>query len=500
MNKDSNFYDTKTYGNKIPLVTSNNKNIKVSLADLEYSRSCFYMKDCEFKCNGDDKKSDKSDKKIYANVPITKFNFEKDVEEYKNLIYQLIQNSFNLKIENLKNYLKGSLLEKPQKKSMDLKGLEELDEIESLQSSIFDTAIQEIINIDNTITDKFGRNGKIILAGEYLRFIPEGNTEYNMSIQKQQMKPSKTFSQIDLKEYISTLSEKHKIASEFEMHNYDEILSKSLIKKTEDIFYGINTKEYIYNVKLQFDELLEIIFTKLIYSYKLIIIKTLLEKMIMNETISNNEKKLKSIIKYHIIYLNDIFPKLNQDKDKDKEKDKDKDKEKDKDKDKDKEKDKDKDNDYIKNIYGFIIQNEAKLELFELNQNNKFVKTLGNLNTVIEYKKKLMNNTPYAQLYGFLKYEKQDLEPVFKITDIVSKGDKKSVKGLTCKSKTSSEIKKTLNKLDDRLIRSGVKYNTRVAFCNDAEVLLRRNDTIKKNGKKWFYNSEQHYIMFEHDM
>ena len=151
----------------------------------------------------------------------------------------------------------------------------------------------------------------------------------------------------------------------------------------------------------------------------------------------------------------------------------------------------------LNNIYGFIIQNESKLELFQFNKNKVLEKELGNLNKIIEYKKSIMNKTPNAQIYGFLKYEKKDSEPVFKITDTISKGEKKSVRGLTCNSITSSEIKKTLNKLDDKLIRYGIKYQSKLAFCNDVEVLLKRNDLLKKNGKKWFYTPEEHYIMFE---
>ena len=150
-----------------------------------------------------------------------------------------------------------------------------------------------------------------------------------------------------------------------------------------------------------------------------------------------------------------------------------------------------------KNIYGFIIQNESKLELFHLT-NDKFEKTLGNINKIIEHKKEIMSKTPNAQLYGFLKYEKQNSEPEFKITDIISKGDKKSVTGKRCKLKTSSEIKKTLNKLDDRILRAGVKNESIGKFCNDVEVLLRRNDLIKKNGKKWFYSAEEAFIAFEY--
>jgi hypothetical protein len=489
LNKDVNFYDTKTYGNKIPLVTSNNKKIMVSLADAEYSRSCFYMKDCNFKCNGEFKKNESD---MYSNVPIMKFNFEKDVEEYKNLIIQLIKGSLNLKIDNLKHYLTG--FEKSRAQTMGIKksntqrkelegplvpslkgarGAEALDrELEgtkvpsSGEEEIFDNAIQEIINTDLIITDNFNRKGKIILAGEYLRFIPEGNTEFNISIQKQQMKKPNQFSQIDLKEYISVLDEKHKTSAEFVKQNYDEILNNSLFKKTDDIFYGLS-KQFLYNVKMSFEDLLEIIFTKLIYSFKLIILRTLLEKIVNNQKLSSNETKLESIIKPHIININDIFPSAKKDKNP------------------------------IKNIYGFIIQNESKLEFYKINDDNKFEKTLGDINKIIEFKRNIMNKTPYAQLYGFIKSESQNSEPVFKITDILSKGDKKSVKGLTCTSKTYSEIKNTINKLDYKLISSGVKNDSRVAFCNDTEILLRRNDAIKKNGKKWFYNQEEQFIMFE---
>ena len=495
LNKDVNFYDVKTYGNKIPLITSNNKKIMVSLADAEYTRSCFYMKDCNFKCNVGN--SDNSSNN-YNNVPIIKFNYEKDVEEYKNLIRQLIQSSLNLKIDNLKQYLlnmnKSINIDEDEEEKEDKENKEDKEDKEEkenkkylikkekdtsnliLDEEIFNTAIQDIINTDLIITDRLGRKGKIVLSGEYLRFIPEGNLDPNMSIQKQQMKQPNIFSQIDLKEYISLLDEKQKNVIEFEIKNYDDILSKSLFNKAEEIYYNVNEKEYVYNLKLKFEEILEIIFSKLLYSLKLIIIKTLLEKIVndsdgnsnIKNKLTDNEKKLEKIVMNHVIYMKDVYPDAKQDINP------------------------------IKNIYGFIIQNETKLELFHLNNNKLFEKTLGNLNKIIENKKHSMSKTPYAQLYGFLKYEKKNSEPVFKITDIISKGEKKSVRGLSCSSKTSSEIKKTLNKLDDKLIRSGIKHQSKIAFCNDAEVLFRRNDLIKKNGKKWFYSPEEHHIMFEY--
>ena len=150
-----------------------------------------------------------------------------------------------------------------------------------------------------------------------------------------------------------------------------------------------------------------------------------------------------------------------------------------------------------KNIYGFIIQNDNKLELFYFNPDNKFEKNQGNLKKVVENRLILLNKTPNNKLYGFLKYEKHNMPPVFKIIDIIAKGHKKSVKGITCKTKKTTEIKKNLNKLDDKVLRSSTaNYSIRV-LCNDIEILMKRNDTIKKDGKKWYYSPEEFYILFE---
>ena len=153
--------------------------------------------------------------------------------------------------------------------------------------------------------------------------------------------------------------------------------------------------------------------------------------------------------------------------------------------------------DLKKNIYGFIIQNDNKLELFYFTPEKKFEKNQGNLKKVVENRKEIINKTPSNKLYGFLKYEKHNMSPVFKIIDIIAKGEKKSVKGITCKTKKTSEIKKNLNKLDDKVLRSPTaNYSIRV-LCNDIEILMKRNDTIKKDGKKWYYSPEEFYILFE---
>ena len=49
-----------------------------------------------------DSTSDDADDDSVKTIPIMRFNFDKDVEEFKNLIKQLMTTSFNIKISNLK--------------------------------------------------------------------------------------------------------------------------------------------------------------------------------------------------------------------------------------------------------------------------------------------------------------------------------------------------------------------------------------------------------------
>ena len=474
LNKDVNSYDAEHYNRLIPLTTSNKKHIKISLADVEYSRSCFYMKDCKFKCTGETGDTRNHTSTTTA-MQIMKFNFDKDIDEFRNLIIQLMQSSFNIKIVNLKEYLKkfmsGTLDEKTyiKKPRLTLKSKSSPDKSTVWEDEeAFDNAIQDIINTDTISTDKFGRKGKIVVSGEYLRFIPEGGLEPNISIQKQHMKTPNLITEINLKGYIHKMDDTYNLLQREEALDYDNILSKNIIEKAEQIFYGTYASKFNrFNITTKMDEIIDLEFSKLIYSFKLIIIKSILEKYVKGIKLKDNDKKIEHCLKKHIIYLKDIFPDTKQDVDSN------------------------------KNIYGFMIQNINNLELFYLNTNKIFEKNLGNLKKVIENKLMILNKTPANKLYGFIKYEKANTSPVFKITDIFAKGEKKSVKGITCNNKNTNEIKKNLNKLDDKVLRNKNASYTKSVLCNDIEVILKRNDTMKKDGKKWYYSPEEYYMVFE---
>lgn len=492
LNKEVNEYDDKTYNRKIRVKTSHGNLIETSLADAEYSRNCFYMKDCSFTCTTGKSHPSHPSHPSHAtqqslDIPVMKFNIEKEIEEYKNLIIQLIATSPNIKIDNLRQYLKRMIygetkprihLTKKRTSSMTTTHTQikhhpqplqqqQTSTIEWEDEESFMAAIQELVNGNIEVKDKFGRKGTIAISGDYLRFIPEGNNKPNLAIQKQYLMDQKLKSQVDLKMYINQLTDEQKRLLEEEELNYEDILNK-FIQKCEQMYYGLFGREWRFNVKVKMEEVIELMFAKEIYTLKLTIIKNILEKIVVGTRLTENEKKVEDIVKKHLVYLKDVFPDTKHE------------------------------HDIKKNIYGFIIENEeSKLELYILNESNQFEKNLGNLKKIIENFKAKLAKIPHSKMYGYLKYEKPNDGPTFKIADVVVvKGDKSPMRGATCIYKRINDIKKNLNKLDDRILKAKNVLDNKNALCNDVEILLKRFDTMRQDNRKWYYTPEEYHIYF----
>jgi hypothetical protein len=147
------------------------------------------MKECGYECAS--KAISKSENQQSEIMPfqIMRFNYDKELEEYRNLIIQLVSTSFNVNINHLRAYLKKignkqeqkPTLEKPtsgkptkdkisKKYSIRKKGQQTKTSIlaEGENSIPWDDedaflgAIQDIINTDNVIKDKYGREGSIV--------------------------------------------------------------------------------------------------------------------------------------------------------------------------------------------------------------------------------------------------------------------------------------------------------------------------------------------------
>lgn len=500
LNHEVNVYDAARYAKKIPQITSHNKKIEVSLADMPFSRSCFYMKECGLQCQSPSFSSSRHQSSIhqqsnhsYANYPIMRFNYDKELEEFKNLIIYLLRTSFNVNVNYLREYLrklvygvdsskanhfsKSLKTSKPGKPSKSGKINKTKKNVladstadnDWYDEDAFQGAIQEIVNMDIPVQDKFGRMGKITLNGDILRFIPNEQNAPNMPINKQYLPPATnppSKMQIDLKGFINKLGEEQKRVIEEQEIDYNDSVNKT-VEKIEQIFYGVYQKEYKFNVKVKQDEIADLVFNKLNYSIKVTILKTLLEKIVRGVKLNDNERKLEPSIRNNIVYINEVFHNIQE-----------------------------RDKDAKKSIYGFIIQNVNRLELFILNDDKKFEKNTGNLKKIVEYRKNSMKVTPNNKLYGFLRYEKGNEMPQFKIKDIETKGERKAVRGITCITKPTTEIKKNLNKLDDKILKAKFASTNKNALCNDIELLFKRYDNDKKDGKKWFYTPEEYEIYF----
>jgi hypothetical protein len=98
-------------------------------------------------------------------------------------------------------------------------------------------------------------------------------------------------------------------------------------------------------------------------------------------------------------------------------------------------------------------------------------------------------------LFGYLVYTKSDtLPPVFKITDYLTKGYKKSVKGVSCNSKSVPEIFQYIKIIEPEYKSYGVQNNKgRRVVCGDLELFCRVSNS-RNPGRKFFLSPEEYAI------
>jgi hypothetical protein len=87
------------------------------------------------------------------------------------------------------------------------------------------------------------------------------------------------------------------------------------------------------------------------------------------------------------------------------------------------------------------------------------------------------------------------LPPEFKITDYLSKGLKKSVKGISCSSKPVNEILSYIKIIEPNYknIAKNMIKNKKIV-CSDLEILFRFSNKNNKENKIYFLNPEEYYI------
>jgi hypothetical protein len=311
-----------------------------------------------------------------------------------------------------------------------------------------------MIKKKSEVIDKFNRPGYIIYRGNYYIYQPLEINNEELMLYQRGVPPPVHPNMIDLSEYVSKLSEDKKKMVKKEQYNIDDVLLY-----IDNMFQNIKSKVindvFLSNITLTLNETYQIIIDRLIVPFKRVILNHLLLKVIKNKNLNELEKSLFDCLQQNIIYKGYI--EHNKDK----------------------------------TIIGYrLIENDNQIFYKYNSSNNSFDNDINLQLQVLDIQKIKYSNLKTSEkdnnIYGYLKFDKIDQPPQFKIKDL-SKGEKKSIKGITCVYMSRGEIYKHLKTLDNK----SKEVTNKKMMCDDIEVLMRRNDTNKKDGKRWFYSVEE---------
>jgi hypothetical protein len=162
-------------------------------------------------------------------------------------------------------------------------------------------------------------------------------------------------------------------------------------------------------------------------------------------------------------------------------------------------------------LYGFLIARFNKLTLYrfdagggdansydERRVKDLYVEDKAKYGTLVDKRwrsAELSEGRTVNSLFGYLVYTKSDtLPPVFKITDYLTKGYKKSVKGVSCSSKPVEEIVQYIKIIEPEFKMRGFQYSKgRRIVCGDLELFCRVSNT-RNHGRKFFLSPEEYAI------
>jgi hypothetical protein len=431
LNIDGNHYSQKDWGEKIEIRTSRGELKKVSVYDQPYSHVCHYLKNCDYKCfNPPPKFELKNDELDYSTYNLSSFKYE--IKELSEVIAKLFKTDVIMTLDTIVNKI-------PSKYSKDI--------------NIIYKALQDMVDNKVQVNDKFGRHGYLIYKGKYYIFQPLQINNPNLLVYQRSIPPPIIPNMVDISEYVNKLGDYKK-----------ELLKKDVFKETEVIdliiaqFENIKIKSNDAIFTTSFDlsdhEMYQIIMDRLIPSYKRILLNYLLLKEINNISLSQLDKSLLKCLDNNIIRKGYI----------------------------------ERSNDNT--IYGYrLIENDKQtFYKYQVNENTFEFDTGIQLQILdlqkINYSRSDMMN--YNQFYGYLKFDKSDQPALFKIRDL-TKGDKKSIKGITCVYKSRKEIYDHLKSV----YPNAKDISNKKMMCDDIEIIMRRNDIARKGGKRWFYSAEE---------
>lgn len=275
LNKNANIFNDKI---ELNIITSSGNKRKIYINDEPYSRSCDYLKDCNYKCTWEPKDISK----IKINTDTYNIYFAKS------------------DIDNIKRYIKYLFKINPIYNLEDLeKNIMKIDN--KIDPILFYKSLDELIRLKELLYDKFNRECYLIYKGIYYILQPKEINDENLPMYYRQYLLTTKTKTVPIKSNILDFSEKKNNIDIYdyikkEMNQYDSFFS-TIKKETKS--------DDIIGLKIQLSMILDRISTEILID--------LLKKIINKYNSEKIDKKIDQyILEYYVenlIHNDQIFYK-----------------------------------------------------------------------------------------------------------------------------------------------------------------------------------------------
>jgi hypothetical protein len=442
LNFESNQYTAARFPDKVPVITSQGKEIMVSLADEEYSKFCFYQKNCEYRCTARGTQVPLSHE--MTSIPYMTKDYDKMVEEMAQKMKYLLLKYGNISVDIMKRRLGVT---SSARRSGDM----------------FNSAIARLLAMD--IMDKTGETKySIVMTDDKLRLIPI-TLSRDVSIYRQ-MHPERmhmaghrergdemTFG-VGLKSYLTQLDANKSEYQKTQDLTITEVMTD--INRRFNAFKAARGNDATVNIRVTDQEIMSLVYNRLSYLQKMTLLRRLVAKMVQKQKMVEREELLEPIIRrYNIVYYEMIYPEEKE---------------------------------RSGAIYGFILANVATVELYEYNEETRdYTLDSGNMRRYVELFRK--HRKGVSKVHGFIKYENLDSAAILRIVDRNKNGEKESVKGMVCNSVNKEHIRDYL-----RMFGLTHRGSSKISECNDIEVCFMRKSDADK-ALYWFLCPEEYLLI-----
>lgn len=520
MNKALNYRSKADYPRPVDIVTSNGRTLRYEFWDKPYTRDSLYMPQSDYKCIaetgvGDGMLRPASRAKLALATRVLSKDlamYKMEIDEIIATIKQILKSAFNLLESDIWTIIHDVLHTDKGAASP------------AMARNIYQYILDYLTNEDIIILDKFGRECKIIpvVDGQVnvLRLIPltHFNKRQPLAVQERQFTTTTTekqtkkrpkhaqifagaaptqlekVDQVQVYPLVQKLRKDKTRLLDKEELNYKTILIKlnnqmnSIMYKhtDEDIGFGTNVE---LSTNYGLTEVYKLLFDRLIYIEKLFVLQYLCLKVKIGDALSGFERNLFDVIQYNIVSKSEVYsaaaksaiPHVIN---------------------------------YLANrdeLYGFIIARFNKLVLYKISETGLpepgtisdskvkeyYTEDKAKVGSLVLRRHAQLESAGVNNLFGYMIYsQNENLAPIFKITDFITKGKKKSVKGVSCSSKQYEEILAYVKVIEPKYkdIVASVSKNKKLNVCGDLEIFFRIAHTKSGGQPAYLLDPEQYYI------